>query len=128
MKKIVRELEKNQKSKIRTVKVYSSENIYKEEISYNKSINLSKPKANSSWKSSNLNLQNFTGNIYLSGISNNFLKSWTSLLGWCFNNNIEPTKYQGLTTWEPKETNYNTPEIHIISYGNHFELIIFLFK
>ena len=22
--------------------------------------------------------------------SNNFLKSWTSLLGWCFNNNIEP--------------------------------------
>ena len=73
-KERIAELEKNQKSKIRTVKVYSSENIYKEEISYNKSINLSKPKANSSWKSSNLNLQNFTGNIYLSGISNNFLK------------------------------------------------------
>ena len=73
-KERIAELEKNQKSRIRTVKVYSSENIYKEEISYNKSINLSKPKANSSWKSSNLNLQNFTGNIYLSGISNNFLK------------------------------------------------------
>ena len=73
-KERIAELEKNQKSKIRTVKVYSSENIYKEEISYNKSINLSKPKTNSSWKSSNFNLQNSTGNIYLSGISNNFLK------------------------------------------------------
>ena len=35
------------------------------------------------------------------------------------------SKYPGSTTWEPQETNYKTPEIHIISYGNHFELIIF---
>lgn len=39
--------------------------------------------------------------------------------------NILPSKYPGSTTWEPHETNYETPEIHIISYGSHFELIVF---
>ena len=67
-------LEKEQKENIKVVKVYSSENIYAKEISSAKSVNLNKPKTNSSWKMSNLNLQNFIGNIYLSGISNNFLK------------------------------------------------------
>ena len=39
-KERIAELAKYQKSKLRTVKVYSSENIYTKEISYNKSINL----------------------------------------------------------------------------------------
>ena len=67
-------LEKEQKENIKVVKVYSSENIYAKEISSAKSVNLNKPKKNSSWEMSSLNLQNFIGNIYLSGISNNFLK------------------------------------------------------
>ena len=67
-------IEKGQKENIKVVKVYSSKNIYAKEISSAKSVNLNKPKTNSSWKMSNLNLQNFIGNIYLSGISNNFLK------------------------------------------------------
>ena len=56
------------------VKVYTSENFYAEEIPPIKSINLTKPKTNSSWKMSGFNPQNFLGNIYLSGINNNFLK------------------------------------------------------
>jgi len=70
----ISELEKEQKSKISKIKVYSSENIYSKEISAVKSVSLTEPKTNSSWKMSGLNLQNFVGNIYLSSISNNFLK------------------------------------------------------
>jgi len=70
----IAKLEKEQKSKIEVTKVYSSENIYAEELSYKKNINLSNPKKNTTWKTSNLNLQNNIGNLYLSGIGNNFLK------------------------------------------------------
>ena len=68
------ELEKEQKRIIDVVRVYTSESTSSKEIPAVKSISLTKPKTNSSWKMSSLNLQNFIGNIYLSGIGNNFLK------------------------------------------------------
>ena len=73
-KKRVSELEKEQNRVIDIVKVYTSKSISSKEIPAVKSISLTEPKTNSSWKMSGLNLQNFVGNIYLSGISNNFLK------------------------------------------------------
>ena len=73
-KKEFQELEKEQKRKIEVVKIYSSENLYSKEISAVSNISLTEPKTNSSWKMAGLNLQNFIGNIYLSGINNNFLK------------------------------------------------------
>ena len=73
-KKKVSELEKEQSRIIDVVKVYTSESFYSKEIPAVKSISLTEPKTNSSWKMSGLNLQNFVGNIYLPGIGNNFLK------------------------------------------------------
>ena len=73
-KKRIAELEKQQKEKIEVKKIYSQENIYSKEISATKNAILTKPRKNSSWKMSGLNLQNFLGNIYLSNIDNNFLK------------------------------------------------------
>ena len=73
-KKRISELEEEQSRIVNVVKVLTSENFYSKEIQASKSIILTKPKTNSSWKMSSLNLQNFVGNIYLSGISNNFLK------------------------------------------------------
>ena len=73
-KKKVSKLEKEQKRVIDVVKVYTSETFFSKEIPAVKSVNLTKPKTNSFWKMSGLNLQNFVGNIYLSGIDNNFLK------------------------------------------------------
>ena len=73
-KKRVSELEKKQNSVIDIVKVYTSETLYSKEIPAVKNIDLTEPKTNSSWKMSGSNLQNFVGNIYLSGIGNNFLK------------------------------------------------------
>jgi len=68
------ELEKEQKRIIDVVRIYTSESTSSKEIPAVKSISLTEPKTNSSWKMSGLNLQNFVGNIYLSGIGNNFLK------------------------------------------------------
>ena len=73
-KKRISELEKDQKLIIDVINVYTSENFYSKEILPVKSINLTEPKTNSSWKMSSLNLQNFLGNIYLPSIENNFLK------------------------------------------------------
>ena len=73
-KKKVSELTKEQSRIIDVVKVYTSESFYSKEIPAVKSISLTEPKTNSSWKMSSLNLQNSVGNIYLSGIGNNFLK------------------------------------------------------
>ena len=73
-KRRVSELEKEQNRVIDIVKVYTSEIFYSKEIPAAKSIDLTEPKTNSSWKMSGSNLQNFFGNIYLSGIGNNFLK------------------------------------------------------
>ena len=73
-KKKVSKLEKEQRRVIDVVKVYTSETFFSKEIPAVKSVKLTKPKTNSFWKMSGLNLQNFVGNIYLSGIDNNFLK------------------------------------------------------
>ena len=73
-KKRISELEKEQNRKIDVVKIYSTKSIFLKEIPAVKSISLIEPKTNSSWKMSGLNPQNFLGNIYLSGINNNFLK------------------------------------------------------
>jgi outer membrane protein assembly factor BamB len=66
--------QEEQRSKSEIINVYSSKGSFLKEIPPTKRINLTKPKKNSSWKMSGLNLQNFFGNIYLSGINNNFLR------------------------------------------------------
>ena len=68
----IAKLEKKQT--IEVVKIYSQENLYSKEIIPTKNAILTKPKNNSSWKMPGLNLQNFLGNMYLSGINYNFLK------------------------------------------------------
>ena len=68
------EIAKNQKDKISSLKIFSTNNSNLEEIVTKKIIKLSKPKQNYSWIMSGLNLQNFHGHIYLDGIDNNFLK------------------------------------------------------
>ena len=73
-KKRISELEKEQRQIIDIERVYSSENIYNDEIPLTRSISLSKSKKNQSWQMSGLNHQNFLGNIYLSGTDNIFLK------------------------------------------------------
>ena len=73
-KERISELEKKQKEIIEIEKVYSTNDIYDKEVSLTKSINLSQPKNNQVWKMSGLNHQNFTGNIFLDGIDNIFLK------------------------------------------------------
>ena len=70
----IAELEKEQKRQTEIIKVYTSDTISLEEIPAVKSVSLTEPKTNSSWKMSGLNLQNFVGNIHLPGINNNFLK------------------------------------------------------
>jgi len=73
-KRRVSDIEKQQKSIIDTVKLYSSENKLNKEIKAKNKINLSKAKKNISWAMSGANLQNFLGNIYLNGTKNIFLK------------------------------------------------------
>ena len=69
-----KKLEEKEKRKGRLVKIYSSENVYSTEISATKSITLTEPKRNPSWEMAGLNLQNFIGHLYLSGINKKFLK------------------------------------------------------
>ncbi len=68
----INQLEKKQNKNI--INIYSSETIYRQEIPLGKTVSISNPEKNLSWKMSNLNHQNFLGNIYLSGIDNIFLK------------------------------------------------------
>ena len=63
-KKRIAELEKKQNQKIEVIKIYSSEDTNLKEIPAVKSISLTKPKTNSSWKMSGLNTQNFLGKEY----------------------------------------------------------------
>jgi len=72
--KRVSELEKKQKEVLETIQIYSSTDTNLDEIKTTKNIILSKAIKNTSWESPNLNIQNFTGNLYLSGIKKNFLK------------------------------------------------------
>ncbi len=73
-KRKISELEKEQKQIIDTEKIYSSTNIFSKEVLLAKNITLSKPKKNSLWLMTNLNNQNYLGNIYLPNIDNIFLK------------------------------------------------------
>jgi len=73
-KRRISELEKEQNQTNVITSIYSSENIFSQEISLTQNISISKPKKNLSWEMSGLNHQNFLGNIYLSGIDNIFLK------------------------------------------------------
>ena len=67
-------LKKEKKEQKEIIKIYSSESVFAREVPAVKNISLTEPKTNSSWEMSGLNLQNSLGNIYLSGIENNFLK------------------------------------------------------
>ena len=75
-KRRMTELIKEQKEQEvkKSIKFYSSLNPYSKEIFPIKKITLSDPVKVSSWKMPGLNHQNFFGNIYLTGIDNNFLK------------------------------------------------------
>ena len=68
------EIERQQNRSVEVVKIYSSETLFEQEASPSVSIKLSEPKKNSNWITSNLNNQNLTHNLYLSGMNNNFLK------------------------------------------------------
>ena len=70
----LQQLERQQKRIIEVIKVYSSDDSNFSEISAVKNVRLSEPKKNSSWKTSGSNNQNFSGNIYLTGVNNIFLK------------------------------------------------------
>jgi len=73
-KKRISELEKQENSKIDVVKIYAQNDIYSKELSSTEDIILTPPRRNLFWQMSDLNLQNFLGNIYLENIDNNFLK------------------------------------------------------
>ena len=73
-RKRLSEIEKDQKRILDTVKLYSSEDLYTKELHTVKSIVLSEPKKNLSWEMHGMNLQNFFGHIYMSGVENIFLK------------------------------------------------------
>ena len=73
-KRKISEIEKEQKKIINTKQIYSSENIFLEEMVLEKNIILSTPQKNSVWKTSGLNDKNHIGNIYLPKPDNIFLK------------------------------------------------------
>ena len=73
-KERIASIKDKQNSLLRSKKVYSSKAIYYDEILSNIPVVLSKPINIINWKMPNLNEQNFKGNIYLSGVSNNFFK------------------------------------------------------
>ena len=73
-KERIAELEQRQKQVIETIDIYSTESVDLKEIKATKNVVLSKPRNNLSWEMSGLNAQNFTGNIYFSGMNKNFLK------------------------------------------------------
>ena len=67
-------IEKTQKEILETIKVYSSDTTFSEEILPKKEVILSNPKQNLIWVMPGLNLQNNTSHIYLTSIKNKFLK------------------------------------------------------
>ena len=70
----ISELEKEQKQIIDIDKIYSSDSFHSETISLTNNVNLTEPKKNLGWQMQGLNLQNFLGNLYLSGSDNIILK------------------------------------------------------
>ena len=72
-KRRISALERELERKINTVQLYSTENIYSKEIPAVKNVSLTEPIKNLSWEMSGLNIQNFTGNLYLPSIKKKFL-------------------------------------------------------
>ena len=70
----ISKIEEEQNQVINVRKIFSDVEIYSKEIVLNQNIVLSEAKKNTEWKMSNLNNQNFLGNIYLSSVDNVFLK------------------------------------------------------
>tara|TARA_B100000579_G_scaffold437400_1_gene466577 strand:- start:1842 stop:3194 length:1353 start_codon:yes stop_codon:yes gene_type:complete len=68
------EIERQQKNILETVKVYSSDKEFKEEILGTTKAKLTSSQKKSSWPMSGSNLQNFTINNHLNGVKNVFLK------------------------------------------------------
>ena len=68
------QFERKQKQVIEVIKIYSAESVKLTEVKATKNVSLSEPIKNESWETSNLNIQNSTGNLYLSSTENNFLK------------------------------------------------------
>ena len=67
-------IEKDQKEILETIKIYSSDTTFSEEILPKKEVVLSNPKQNLIWVMPGLNLQNNTSHVFLSSINNKFLK------------------------------------------------------
>ena len=70
----IADLEDKQNQVLQTNKIFSSENIYSEEVNLVKNLVLLRPKQNPFWVMPGLNHQNFLGNIYLSGVESIYLK------------------------------------------------------
>jgi outer membrane protein assembly factor BamB len=70
----IADLEDKQNQVLQTNKIFSSENIYSEEVNLVKNLVLLSPKQNPFWVMPGLNHQNFLGNIYLSGVESIYLK------------------------------------------------------
>ena len=68
------DLERQQKSILETINVYSSDKKFKKEISALINAKLTTTKKNISWEMAGSNLQNYTVNNHLNGIQNVFLK------------------------------------------------------
>jgi len=71
-KKRIDQLEEDRVKNIK--KIYTTQDISIEEVAATKDLNLSQPRKNSKWNTSNFNVQNNIGHVFLSGIDNNFLK------------------------------------------------------
>jgi len=87
-KEKIADLERKQKEIIEVEKIYSSENVFSKEVSLTKNIILSEPKENLEWTTTNLNNQNFLGNIYLTGIQNKSIKKKIGKNKFSMHNNV----------------------------------------
>lgn len=72
-KRRIIQLEEDQKN-TQIIKVFSSSEVFLNEIAPQKIIKLSTPQKNTNWEMSNLNLQNNMGNIFLPSVVNKLLK------------------------------------------------------
>ena len=73
-KKRISDLQKKQSENISIKKIFSSENIFSDEVSLNKKIILLPAKKNTTWFTSYQNNENSLGNIYLPSVDNLFMK------------------------------------------------------
>ena len=66
-------LKREQDESKETITILSSKDIILKEITAKKNISLSEPRKNLSWKMQGQNLQNYAGNLFLTGISDDFI-------------------------------------------------------